>query len=34
MTQTIEIKSKGEIGYFTPDCFAQEIKYEYVKDNN
>ena len=36
MTQTIEIKSKGEIGYFTPDycCFGKEIQYEYVKKND
>ena len=35
MTQTIEIKSKGEIGYFTPDyCFGNEIQYEYVKKND
>ena len=33
ITQTIEIKSRGEIGYFTPDC-ETEIKYEYVKDND
>ena len=34
MTQTIEIKSKGEIGYFTPDCcLGTEIQYEYVKTN-
>ena len=31
MTQTIEIRSKGEIGYFTPDCVGSEIQYEYVK---
>ena len=31
MTQTIEIKSKGEIGYFTPDCLGTQIQYEYVK---
>ena len=32
LTQTIEIKSKGEIGYFTPECcFGTEIQYEYVK---
>ena len=31
MTQTVEIKSKGEIGYFTPDCAGIEIQYEYVK---
>ena len=29
MTQTVEIKSKGEIGYFTPDCVGTEIQYEY-----
>ena len=34
MTQTVEIKSKGEIGYFTPDCVGPEIKYEYVKEND
>ena len=34
MTQTVEIKSKGEIGYFTPDCVGAEIKYEYVKETN
>ena len=32
MTQTLEIKSKGEIGYFTPNCVGTEIKYEFVKD--
>ena len=33
LTQTLEIKSKSEIGYFTPDncSFGQEIQYEYVK---
>ena len=31
MTQTVEIKSKDEIGYFTPDCVGTEIQYEYVK---
>ena len=31
MTQTIEIRSKGEIGYFTPDCVGSKIQYEYVK---
>ena len=31
MTQTIEIKRKGEIGYFIPDYAETEIKYEYVK---
>ena len=34
MTQTIEIKSRGEIGYFTADCVGTEIKYEYFKDND
>ena len=34
MTQTLEIKSKGEIGYFTLDCFGTDIKYEFVKDND
>ena len=34
MTQTIEIKSRQEIGYFTPDCVGTEIKYEYVKEND
>ena len=34
ITQTIEIKSRQEIGYFTPDCVETEIKYEYVKDND
>ena len=34
MTQTLEIKSKGEIGYFTPDCVGTDIKYEFVKDND
>ena len=33
MTQTIEINSKGEIGYFTPDCVGAEIQYQYVKTN-
>ena len=31
MTQTIEIKSKGEIGYFTPYSLGTEVQYEYVK---
>ena len=31
MTQTVEVKSKHEIGYFTPDYVGTEIKYEYVK---
>ena len=35
LTQTIVIKSKSEIGYFTPDyCFGKEIRYEYVKMND
>ena len=34
MTQTVEIKSRGEIGYFTPDCVGTDIKYEYVKETN
>ena len=31
MTQTIKIRSRGEIGYFTPDCVGSKILYEYVK---
>ena len=31
MTQTIEIRSKSEIGYFIPDCVGTKIQYEYVK---
>ena len=34
ITQTVEIKSRHEIGYFTPDCVGTEIKYEYVKETN
>ena len=34
MTQTIEIKSRGKIGYFIADCDETEIKYEYVKDTH
>ena len=34
MTQTVEIKSRREIGYFTPDCVGTEIKYECVKETN
>ena len=35
LTQTIEIKSKSEIGYFTPDYyFGKEIRYQYVKIND
>ena len=33
-TQTVEIKSKHEIGYFTPDYVGTEIKYEYVKESD
>ena len=31
MTQTIKVRSRGEIGYFTPDCVGSKIQYEYVK---
>ena len=34
MTQTLGIKSKDEIGYFTPYCVGPDIKYEFVKENN
>ena len=34
ITQTVEIKSRHEIGYFTPDCVGTEMKYEYVKETN
>ena len=34
MTQTVEIKSRHEIGYFTVDCNGAKIKYEYVKETN
>ena len=34
MTQTLEIKSRHEIGYFIPDNVGTEIKYEYVKEND
>ena len=34
MTQTVEIKNRCEIGYFTPDCVGTEIKYEYVKETD
>ena len=34
MTQTIEIKSKHEIGYYTPDYTGTKIKYEYVKETD
>ena len=31
ITQSIEIKSKDEIGYFIPDNIGGEIEYEFVK---
>ena len=31
MTQTVQIKSRHEIGYFTPDYVGTEMKYQYVK---
>ena len=34
MTQTVEIKSRHEIGYFTPDHAGTEIKYQYVKERD
>lgn len=35
MTQTIEVRSKSEIGYFTPDYVAgTEINYKYVKERD
>ena len=34
MTQKVEIKSRDEIGYFTPDYVGTEIKYEYVKESD
>ena len=34
MTQTVEIKNRCEIGYFTPDCVGTEIKYDYVKETD
>ena len=34
MTQKVEIKSRHEIGYFTPDYVGTEIKYEYIKKND
>ena len=34
MTQKVEIKSRHEIGYFTPDYVGTEIKYEYVKESD
>ena len=34
LTQKIEIKSRHEIGYFTPDHTGTEIKYKYVKEHD
>ena len=34
MTQTLEIKSRHEIGYFIVDNLGTEIKYEYVKESD
>ena len=34
MTQTLEIKSRHEIGYFIVDNVGTEIKYEYVKESD
>ena len=34
MTQTVEIKSRHEIGYFIADCNGAEMKYEYVKETS
>ena len=34
LTQKIEIKSRHEIGYFTPDHVGREIKYKYVKEHD
>ena len=34
ITQTVEIKSRHEIGYFTADSVGTEIKYEYIKETN
>ena len=34
MTRKVEIKSRHEIGYFTPDYVGTEIKYEYVKERD
>ena len=34
MTQKVEIKSRHEIGYFTPDHAGAEIKYQYVKERD
>ena len=31
LTQSIQIKSKDEIGYFIPDNNGEKIQYEYVK---
>ena len=34
LTQRIEIKSRHEIGYFTPDYVGTEIKYNYIKERD
>ena len=34
MTQTVEIKNRCEIGYFTPGCVGTKIKYEFVKETD
>ena len=34
LTQKIEIKSRHEIGYFTPDHTGTEIKYKYIKERD
>ena len=34
MTRKVEIKSRHEIGYFTPDHAGTEIKYQYVKERD
>ena len=31
LTQTLQINSKQEVGYFTPDYTDSKIKYKYVK---
>ena len=34
LTQKIEIKSRHEIGYFTPDPAMAETKYKYIKERD
>ena len=34
MTRKVELKSRKEIGYFTPDHIGTEIKYKYVKERD